>query len=145
MVSSDRKKLPVPSLNRVAPTLREVILTDVYGGQYIVPDITVFVWHRIPCDEDGEVANAFPLAPDWTIEILSPHQSQTKVTKDILHCLNYGTQMGWLVDPAEKTVFVYRPHPEIAGFDRPEALLPVPSFASELQLTVADLFGWLVL
>jgi len=26
----------------------------------------------------------------------------------------------------------------------PEALLPVPLFASELQLTVSDLFAWLL-
>jgi hypothetical protein len=29
-------------------------------------------------------------------------------------------------------------------FDEPDALLPVPFFASELQLTVKDLFAWLL-
>jgi Uma2 family endonuclease len=71
-----------------------------------VPDISVFTWDRIPRKENGGVANVFSIAPDWTIEILSPDQSQTKVTKNILHCLKHGTQMGWLIDPEEKSVFV---------------------------------------
>jgi Uma2 family endonuclease len=116
-----------------------------FGDRSTVPDIAVFIWDRIPRDENGEVANALPLAPDWTIEILPPDQSQTKVTKNILHCLRHGTQMGWLIDPVEQTVFVYYPKQEIEVFDQPNELLPVPSFASELSLTINDLFAWLVL
>ncbi len=49
------------------------------------------------------------MPPDWVIEILSPEQSQTKVTGKILHCLKYGSKLGWLVDPVEKSVLVYPP------------------------------------
>jgi Uma2 family endonuclease len=114
-----------------------------FGGRSTVPDVSVFVWNRIPRDENGEIANVFRLAPDWTIEILSPDQSQTKVTKNILHCLKYETQMGWLIDPEEQTVFVRaKQQPEV--FDEPEQQLPVPSFASEVRLSVGELFGWLL-
>jgi len=138
----------VPAINvvvkpkRLARAFPELRCT--FGGRSIVPDIAVFAWSRIPRDESGEVANTFALAPDWTIEILSPAQSQTKVTKNILHCLKYGTQMGWLIDPDEQTVFVYRPKQETEVFDQPDALLPMPSFASQLQLTVKDVFAWLL-
>lgn len=54
---------------------------SVYGGRSTVPDVSVFLWNRIPRDGDGTVANVFQLAPDWTIEILSPDQRQTKVTR----------------------------------------------------------------
>lgn len=64
------------------------------GGRSIVPDIAVFVWGRIPRQENGKVANVFSIVPDWVVEILAPAQSQTKVTKNILHSLQYGTQMG---------------------------------------------------
>ncbi len=53
--------------------------------------------------------------------------------------------MGWLIDPEEKTAFVYRPQKEVEVFDKPDELLPVPSFVSELNLTVNDLFSWLLL
>lgn len=115
-----------------------------FGERSTVPDISVFIQSRVPRDQNGKIANVFLAAPDWTIEILSPDQSQTKVTKNVLHCLKYGTQMGWLIDPDEQTVFVYLPKQQTEVFDEPDELLPVPSFASELQLTVKELFGWLL-
>ncbi len=126
---------------RIARAFSELRCT--FGGRSIVPDVSVFVWDRIPRDENGEVANVFQLAPDWTIEILSPDQSQTKVTKNILHCLKYETQMGWLIDPDEQSVFVYAPNQQLEVFEKSEDRLPVPSFASELRLTIDSLFAWL--
>ena len=110
----------------------------------IVPDIAVFAWERIPRNQNGGVANVFALAPDWIIEILSPEQSQTKVTAKILHCLNHGTQLGWLIDPTEQAVFTYFPKQQPDLFDESQQQLPVPAFAHELQLTVGGLFGWLL-
>ncbi|MBD2301243.1 Uma2 family endonuclease [Nostoc sp. FACHB-87] len=115
-----------------------------FGGRSIVPDVSVFTWERIPRDEKGEIANTFLIVPDWTIEILSPDQNQTKVTKNILHCLNFGTQMGWLIDPGEQTVFVYLPKQQPEVFDLAEQKLPVPSFANELNLHLGTLFDWLL-
>lgn len=138
----------VPAINGVVKSKRiprafpELRCT--FGGRSIVPDIVVLIWSRIPRDQNGEVANIVSVAPDWTIEILSPDQNQTKVTKNMLHCLKHGSQMGWLIDTDEQTVFVYRPKQETEVFDAPDALIPVPSFASELQLTVKDLFAWLL-
>ena len=112
-----------------------------FGERSIVPDISVFTWNQIPRDQNGEIANTFKIAPNWTIEILSPDQSQTKVTKNILHCLKYGSQLGWLIDPNEKTIFVYFPEQRIEVFDRFESELPVPDFANNLNLTIGELFG----
>ena len=114
-----------------------------FGDRSTVPDIAVFCWDRIPRDENGEIANTFSTAPDWTIEILSPDQSQTKVTKNILHCLQHGTSMGWLIDPDEQTVFIYRPKHEPEVLDQPSDVVAVPPFATELQLTIATVFAWL--
>ncbi|MEC4991577.1 MAG: Uma2 family endonuclease [Oscillatoria sp. PMC 1068.18] len=118
-------------------------LRCIFGGEAIVPDIAVFVWSRIPRDEDNSIANVFPLSPDWLIEILSPNQSQTKITKKILHSLNFETQMSWLIDPNEQTVFVYLPQQQIQIFDEPNQQIIVPSFANQLQLTIGELFAWL--
>lgn len=115
-----------------------------FSDRSLVPDIAVYTWARIPRQENGAVANDFAIAPDWIIEILSPEQSQTKVTKKILSCLRDGTQMGWLIDPAEQSVFVYLPDKAADFYDQPDAQLPVPTFAIELQLTVQTLFGWLL-
>jgi Uma2 family endonuclease len=127
---------------RIARAFPELRCT--FGDRSIVPDVVVFVWPRIPRDQNGEIANTFSAAPDWTIEVLSPGQSQTKVTKNILHCLKHGTQMGWLIDPKEQTVFVYRAKQETEVFDESSELLPMPTFVAGLKLTVGELFAWLV-
>ena len=112
-----------------------------FGGRSIVPDVTVFAWNRIPFDADGEVENSFEIYPDWTIEILSPEQNTTKVIRNTLHCLKHGTQLGWLIDPDERLVLVFllgQQPLEMTDSDT----LPVPEFL-QLQLTVAQVFGWL--
>jgi Uma2 family endonuclease len=119
-----------------------------FGGRSIVPDLAVFRWERIPRDPDGEVANSFMVAPDWTIEILSPDQSHSKVVRNILHCLAYGCEIGWLVDPMEKLVFVYFNDRPLMSFelmmaDAETVLLPVPGFAVGFEITVVELFGYL--
>jgi Uma2 family endonuclease len=114
-----------------------------FGDKSIVPDIAVFTWERIPRDENGKVSNTFAIVPDWTIEILSPDQSQTKVVRNILHCLAHGTQMGWLIDPEEELVFVYFSDRTIAVFEVASDRLPVPIFAESFNLTVGKLFEWL--
>ena len=114
-----------------------------FGGRSIVADVVVVTSNRIPRDENGDIANVFSFAPDWTIEILSPDQSNAKVTKNILHCLQHGTQMGWLIDPADRSVFVYAPDRVTQVFDESIDLLPVPEFAKDFQLTLGDLFSWL--
>jgi Uma2 family endonuclease len=127
---------------RIAKAYTELRCT--FGGRSIVPDIAVFQFARIPRKPDGTVANTFSLEPDWTIEILSPDQSQTKVMKNILHCLTHGTQMGWLIDPGERSVVVYLPGQLPMVYDTPVMELPVPEFAAEFCLTVGELFDWLL-
>lgn len=114
-----------------------------FGGRSVVPDVTVFTWERIPRDPNGEVSNTFAIAPDWTVEILSPDQSQTKVVRNILHCLAHGTQMGWLIDPEERLLFVYSADSRVAIFEGLGDRIPVPTFAEPIVLTVGQLFSWL--
>ena len=75
-----------------------------FGGRSLVPDIAVFRSQRIPRDSNGDIADIFQIHPDWTIEILSPNQSHTKVVRNILHCIDYGTEMGWMLDPEERCI-----------------------------------------
>jgi Uma2 family endonuclease len=122
-----------------------------FGGRSIVPDVVVLKNENIPKDDDGEVSNVVRTAPDWVIEILSPDQSTTKVIKNILHCLDNGTEVGWLIvgeaslkeNPAEKMILVYQPDRQVQVVDLLEAELIVPEFARSIKLTAGDVFGWL--
>jgi Uma2 family endonuclease len=114
-----------------------------FGGRSIVPDLSIIEQENIPEDEDGEISNIFNFAPSWMIEVLSPDQSTTKVVAKILHCLQHGTAVGWLIDPAEKSVFIYHSQNQIELVDDLDRELIVPGFASAVKLTSRDIFGWL--
>lgn len=114
-----------------------------FGGVSIVPDVAIFQWERIPRTDTGRVANRFNLQPDWAIEILSPDQSQTKVLGNLLHCSEYGTELGWLIDPAEESILIVfaDQRVQLLRGDRP---LPILKNIS-LSLTVEQVFDWLSL
>jgi Uma2 family endonuclease len=114
-----------------------------FAGRSIVPDIVVLKSEHIPRDPSGEIANSIQLAPDWTIEILSPDQPYKQVMKNILHCLDHGAQMGWLIDPEEKTVIASPQDGRSRNFANHDRL-PVPDWASNLELTASELFSWLL-
>lgn len=137
----------VPTINnQLKPTKIARAFTELrctFGGRSIVPDISVWIWDKIATDESGDIANVFSLAPDWTIEILSPDQNHTKVVRNVLHCLNNQTAMGWLIDPGDRAIFIYHPNGTMQLFDEPEAQLPVPDFAQPLTVTVGEIFNWL--
>ena len=139
LVSTINSALKPQKIGRAYPELR-----CTFGERSLVPDVSVFQWERIPRRADGRVENVFAIAPDWAIEILSPNQSQSKVIRNLLHCLDHGTQMGWLVDPEESLVFIYEPHDPVRVFDPTITdSLPVPDFARSVQLTVGEMFEWL--
>ena len=126
---------------RIARAFSELRCT--FGRISIVPDISVFRWENIVRDPDGKIANIFNIPPDWMIEILAPDQRQTKLVKKILFALEHGTEMAWLLDPDEEVIFIYRANQALQICDRAEQVLPMPDFASGLQLTVETIFSWL--
>jgi Uma2 family endonuclease len=115
-----------------------------FGGRSTIPDVSVFRSERIPRKASGGIENVFPIAPDWTIEILSPDQDYRKVAKNISHCLDHGCQMGWLIDPEEKTVSVSPQDSRSRILADQGAIVPMPDWAVGLELTVGEIFGWLV-
>lgn len=139
----------VTSINQIVEDQKIALafpeLRCTFGGRSIVPDVSIFAWDRIPVDENGDIANVFPICPDWTIEILSPDQSPTKVTGKILHCLNNGCQMGWLIDPDERSLLIYPSGQQPEFLQETDELIPIPSLAANFQQTVGDIFEWLKL
>ena len=98
-------------------------------------------WGKIEFDANSEPIDNVVVAPDWTIEILSPEQSANRVTGNILHCLTHGCQLGWLIDPDDRSILVFRSQhqPELLISDN---ILPVLA-GVELTLTVTQVFSWL--
>jgi Uma2 family endonuclease len=127
--------------SKIALALPELRCT--FANRSIVPDVAVFAWDRIPVDASGEIANSVTICPDWVIEILSPEQNLIRVTHKVLHCLNHGCQVGWIIDPEERTLLVYPAQQQPNGFDQPDQPIPAPLLVPDLTLTVSQLFSWM--
>ena len=124
---------------KIAYALPELRCT--FDNRSIVPDIAVFKWQNTPFLENGEIPDQFNLAPDWMIEILSPDQNANKVIGKILHSLQHGTQLGWFLDPSDRSILTFLPERQpvlMTGGD----LLPVIDIVP-LELSVDAIFGWL--
>ncbi|WP_404791106.1 Uma2 family endonuclease [Altericista sp. CCNU0014] len=112
-----------------------------FGHRSIVPDIAVLLWPKIQWDETGEPVDDVKVSPDWIVEILSPGQSPNRVTQKILYCLEHGTQLGWMLDPSDRSILVFVPNQLpifYEGGDRLPVLTPIA-----LELTCDQIFGWL--
>lgn len=132
--------------NRAGRAITELRCT--FDERSIVPDIAVLPLDAIPRDATRDASgktldDGLFAAPAWTIEILSAGQSQTKVVRKILHALEHGSQMEWLIDPAEECVFGYTPDLRMVLYEESGATLPVPEFATDFCLTVGELVAWL--
>jgi Uma2 family endonuclease len=155
----DRKPMPQGKHSRLQKHLLQVIsqvgepqklvcafpeLRCTFSNGSVVPDIAIFEWARIPKDEKGQIANRFEIAPDWTIEILSPGQSASRVIKKIAFCLNHGTKLGWFLDPDDESVTIFEPNrtPVVKSGNE---ILTVLDVLGDWQFSVNDLFQCLYL
>ena len=67
-----------------------------------------------------------PIVPDFVIELVSPSDIKNQRYEDLqakMHeYLDNGVQLGWLIEPAAKTVEIYRPGKQIEILNNPQTL-----------------------
>ena len=133
------------AINRVTETLKIAYafpeLRCTFGGRSIVPDVAVLLWEQIQFDESGEPVDDVVVAPYWAIEILSPQQSSNRVTKKIIHCLQHNCQLGWLIDPDDRSILAFLPNQQ-PQFCEGSDVVPVPEMIP-LSITAEQVFSWL--
>jgi Uma2 family endonuclease len=60
-----------------------------------------------------------PLCPDFVVELRSASDSLSKLQKKMREYQNNGTKLGWLIDPQNKQVEIYRPQQEVEILESP--------------------------
>jgi len=63
-----------------------------------------------------------PLCPDFVAEVRSPTDSLRILRAKMQEYLANGARLGWLIDPLEKKVYVYRAGARVKCLDNPETL-----------------------
>ena len=67
-----------------------------------------------------------PLCPDFVIELRSDSDRLRALQEKMEEYLANGAQLGWLIDPLQKQVWVYRPNTEPLCLDDPVSLSGEP-------------------
>ncbi|NMF86674.1 Uma2 family endonuclease [Nodosilinea sp. P-1105] len=83
-------------------------------------------WEALTPDQQRRFV---PLCPDFAIELKSPSDELADLQAKMQEYLENGLQLGWLIDPEQQRVDIYRPHHAPESLSNPktlsdEALLP---------------------
>jgi Uma2 family endonuclease len=63
-----------------------------------------------------------PLCPDFLIELRSPSDPLVPIEAKMLEYMENGARLGWLIDPVEKKVYVYKPGEPVEVLNKPDRL-----------------------
>ncbi len=89
-------------------------------------------WDTLTATEQDKFAS---ICPDFVIELRSPSDSLADVQSKMAEYLANGVRLGWLIDPQNRRVYVYRPGQPVDMLEEPDAVSgePVlPGFALDL-------------
>jgi Uma2 family endonuclease len=102
------------------------------------PDVAFITQARI--DEVGPVDGYWPGAPDIVAEVVSPNDRFSDTEQKALHWLRAGSQVVWVVDPAQTHVTEYRGVSEIRVLSSDETLT-MPQLLPGWEVKIAELFA----
>lgn len=88
--------------------------------------ITLGRWNALSEEEQERFP---PLCPDFVVELLSRFDALAYLRRKMEEYIANGAQLGWLIDPVERRVYIYRPQIAVECLDHPlgvsgEPLLP---------------------
>jgi Uma2 family endonuclease len=109
---------------------------DLPSGAIRSPDLSWVRQERwdslTPEQQEGFV----PLCPDFVVELRSKTDSRTSLQAKMQEYLENGTELGWLIDPQNKRVEIYRPGQAVEVLERPISLSGegiLPGFTLNVQ------------
>jgi Uma2 family endonuclease len=77
-----------------------------------------------------------PFAPEFVIEVRSPHDSRRVLQSKMQEYIDNGVQLAWMIDPLERSVEIYRPDREPELVTNPLTVAgegPVAGFVLDLD------------
>jgi Uma2 family endonuclease len=80
-------------------------------------------WNAVPKEKRKKFAS---ICPDFVVEIRSESDSLKKLKAKMEEYIENGAQLGWLIDPTKKKVYVYRPNTTVEVLDNPKEVSGEP-------------------
>jgi Uma2 family endonuclease len=95
--------------------------------------IPIEKWNNLTSEQQEKF---LPLCPDFVVELSSPTDNLKVLQDKMQEYLDNGTRLGWLINPQDKQVEIYRPGREKEILDHPITLSGeevLPGFVLNLQ------------
>lgn len=86
------------------------------------PDASWVSQEQMAGVSDQQLDKFLPLCPDFVVEILSPTDSLPKTLEKMNEYIANGAKLGWLINPRDKQVLVYRPGRAVQILENPSSL-----------------------
>jgi Uma2 family endonuclease len=105
------------------------------NGAVRSPDTAWVVGERLVGLPEDELEGFLPLCPDFVAEVRSRTDRLAELRRKMEEYVENGARLGWLIDPYERSVDVYRPGREPEHLDEPDRVAgdpELPGFVMEL-------------
>ena len=106
------------------------------NGAVLSPDASWILWPRWNALAETE-QDRFPhICPDFVIELRSPSDRLAVAQAKMVEYMENGARLGWLIDPQNRRVYVYRPGEPVATLEEPDTVSGdplLPGFVLDLQ------------
>ena len=83
-------------------------------------------WETLTPTEQDRFA---PICPDFVIELRSPSDLLPDVQDKMAEYIENGSRLGWLIDPQQRRVYIYRPGQPVETLDKPDTVSGDPVLA----------------
>jgi Uma2 family endonuclease len=105
------------------------------SGAAFAADASWILKSRLTALTKKEKARFGRMCPDFVVELKSPSDRLSSLKSKMTEWMANGAQLGWLIVPEKRTVYVYRPdapHEELTDIDSLAGEGPVAGFRLEL-------------
>jgi Uma2 family endonuclease len=106
------------------------------NGAMRAPDAAWVLRSRLAPLSAEQKQKFLPLCPDFVVEIRSPSDRLSTAQAKMQEYIDNGARLGWLIDPGNRVVYVYRPNQPVERLENPATIAgdPVlPGFVLDLQ------------
>ena len=109
------------------------------NGAVRSPDASWVSKARLATVTEEQRSRFLPLCPDFVIELRSPADRPPALQDKMVEYMANGAALGWLIDPVNREVFVYRPGLDVERLDEPETLSAHPVLV-RFELRMGDIW-----
>jgi len=96
------------------------------NGAMRSPDVAWVARARLAGLTGADVERFLPLCPDFVVELRSPTDKLSVLQQKLEEYIANGAVLGWLIDPLDRRVYVYRPAEPVQCLENPSAISGEP-------------------